>query len=749
MQPQLATRRHGVRWLGPAALGGLLLLLLGWCHGALAASTPSSLFPLPEALRPNVTFWKRAFAVFDSSGGMLHDTEDVSIVYHIWYNDLPSEGFLRQGAIDEARIRYRAILSTLADGKRFDFTSDEQRVWDMFKGKQYPGAFQAAMSSMRFQGGMRSRFAESIVRSWSYLPELEQIFAQEGVPIELTRLPHIESSFENRALSKVGAAGMWQIMPATGRRYLRVGGGVDERLHIPTATRAAAQILRENYERLGNWPLAITAYNHGANGMAQAVDTVGTTDFGIIVQRYRGPLFGFASRNFYAEFLAALDLSQNYKHYFGDLLFAEPSRPGALEARTLGEPSTYPGTYTGTYTSPSTSFVAPSRPVTLEARMVGERNPAIASPPHFESPLQPRHVEPPPSLGVESTPMPVVARSLPVEPSSEIYQSPMVVPSPAPPAMRPAPPEPAPLVQTPPPAPPAMRPAPPEPAPLAQTPPMVRPSSVPAATVQPPLEPRTVARVMPAVSPSPAPTPPVAPDKTYRVRSGETLSTIAQRHDTTVAALASMNGLSQRASVKTGQTLRLPAAPQPVVSAEKTPQKGVILPVMAPVKSAAALPVQRTVLTEITPVPTPAPAEDRFHVKGNTIRVAAQEQLSQYADWLDVPVQRLLTLNRLSQRQVPAMGTALRLDFSKVSTTQFTQQRLQYHRSLEEAFLRRYRVGEVVTRKLRPGETLVSVSREANGVPLWLLQRYNTHVDPNAARPGTELRIPKVVGKMS
>ena len=182
MQPQLATHRHGVRWLGPAALGGLLLLLLGWCHGALAASAPSSLFPLPEALRPNVTFWKRVFAVFDSSGGLLHDMEDVSIVYHIWYNDLPSEGLLRQGEIDEARIRYRAILSTLADGKRSDLTSDEQRVWDMFKGKQYPGAFQAAMSNMRFQGGMRSRFAESIVRSWSYLPELERIFAGKACP---------------------------------------------------------------------------------------------------------------------------------------------------------------------------------------------------------------------------------------------------------------------------------------------------------------------------------------------------------------------------------------------------------------------------------------------------------------------------------------------------------------------------------------------------------------------------------------
>ena len=222
------------------------------------------------------------------------------------------------------------------------------------------------------------------------------------MPIELTRLPHIESSFENRALSKVGAAGIWQIMPATGRLYLRVNRDVDERLHVRTATMAAAQILRENYEKLGTWPLAITAYNHGANGMKRAVDTVGTTDFGVIVQRYRGPLFGFASQNFYAEFLAALDVSQNYKQYFGDLLFAEPSWPGPLEARAVGEPSTF------------RAFVQPSRPVTLEARVVGELNPAIASPPQFEAPFQARLAEPPPSLGVESTPMPVVARPIPV-----------------------------------------------------------------------------------------------------------------------------------------------------------------------------------------------------------------------------------------------------------------------------------------------------------------------------------------------
>jgi len=693
MQPQLTTRRRSVRWLVPTSLGGLTFLLLVWCFVVLADTAPSSLFPLPDVLRPNVTFWKRVFAVFDANGGLLHDMEDVAIVYHIWYDDLPTDPPLRQGFIDEVRTRYRMILDTLADGKRFDLTSDEQRVWELFKGKQYPGAFRAAVNNMRFQGGMRSRFAEGLVRSWSYLPEIEQIFVDAGLPLELTRLPHIESSFENRALSKVGAAGIWQIMPATGRRFLRVDRAVDERLNIGTATLAAARLLRENYEKLGTWPLAITAYNHGANGMKQAVDTVGTTDFGVIVQRYRGPLFGFASQNFYAEFLAALDVVQNYKQYFGDILFAEPSRPVTLEARAVGEPNAFRA---------FNAFVEPSRPITLEARAVGELNPTMAAPPQIENRLQPPPVVPsalaPLPPPVVSTPLPVVSPPVPVEPPPIASPSPVVM---------------SPLVPTAP-----------------------RPD---------PVEPRTLTSVSPAEAPAPTPTSPRG--QAYRVRPGDTLFAVAQRHGTTVATVAAMNGLSQRASVKTGQMLRLPDVPQPVVSTEKTPPKGG--PVLSTVKTASALPVQRPVLSEVTHTLSPAQTEDRFQIKGDTIRVAAQEQLSQYAAWLDVPVQRLLTLNRLSLRQSPPLGAAVRLDFSKVSATQFTQRRLQYQRSLEEEFLRRHRIGAVVTRKLKSGETLLSVSRAAPGVPLWLLQRYNTHLDLNAPRPGTELRIPKVVGRVS
>jgi membrane-bound lytic murein transglycosylase D len=82
--------------------------------------------------------------------------------------------------------------------------------------------------------------------------------------------------------------------------------------------------LKENYEALDSWPLAITAYNHGRAGMARAVRETGSSDIGVIVKRYRGPLFGFASRNFYAEFLAALAVERSYKDYFGDLQFDAP-----------------------------------------------------------------------------------------------------------------------------------------------------------------------------------------------------------------------------------------------------------------------------------------------------------------------------------------------------------------------------------------------------------------------------------------
>ena len=194
----------------------------------------------------------------------------------------------------------------------------------MFEGKQTAAAFRKAVEQVRFQGGIREAFRAGLVRSGAYLPVIEPIFERAGLPKELTLLPHVESSFRNDARSRSGAAGLWQFMPSTGRRFLRVNSRVDERHDVRLATIAATKLLRENYKLLGTWPLAITAYNHGAWGMKKAVARTGTKDIGKIVHRYRGRAFGFASRNFYAEFLAAVHVAKNYERYFGSIRFAKP-----------------------------------------------------------------------------------------------------------------------------------------------------------------------------------------------------------------------------------------------------------------------------------------------------------------------------------------------------------------------------------------------------------------------------------------
>jgi membrane-bound lytic murein transglycosylase D len=163
---------------------------------------------------------------------------------------------------------------------------------------------------------------------------MERIFDAEGVPTEITRLPLVESCFDIHAYSKVGAAGVWQFMPGTGRRFLRIDDAVDERLDPLAATRAAARFLRESYNNLGTWPLAIKAYNHGPAGIARAVRETGTTDVATIIESYRGPSFKFASRNFYPEFLAALHVERNYRTYFGDLPLEKPLATDSVQLDT-------------------------------------------------------------------------------------------------------------------------------------------------------------------------------------------------------------------------------------------------------------------------------------------------------------------------------------------------------------------------------------------------------------------------------
>lgn len=161
-----------------------------------------------------------------------------------------------------------------------------------------------ASESIRVQIGQKERFREGVVRSGAYLPEIKKIFRSHNLPEELAYLPHVESSFNPDAYSKVGASGLWQFTQSTGKQYMRIDQVIDERQDPFIASNAAAKFLQRNYTVLGSWPLALTAYNYGTSGMARAKKDKGSYEK--IFLEYQEGHFKFASRNFYPEFLAAL-----------------------------------------------------------------------------------------------------------------------------------------------------------------------------------------------------------------------------------------------------------------------------------------------------------------------------------------------------------------------------------------------------------------------------------------------------------
>ena len=300
------------------------------------ASSRTSEFSTPPGLRTQVDFWKSIFATYSTQQVVIHDSLHLDVVYAVLdFRPLAAAGMsdveidqIKHRTIDSELARIRGILTRLHQlgPHPQGLSAEEQHVFTLFRRVKGSQRFldAAAPDRLRTQSGLRERFARGIEIGARYWPEIERIFREEGVPRELTRLPLVESCFNVRAYSKAGAAGVWQFMPATGRRFMRVDHVVDERRDPIIAARAAARYLRADYEALGAWPLAITAYNHGRGGIARAVSTVGSTDIVDIVQQYNGPAFKFASRNFYAEFLAAVDVERQSARYFGDLNYDRP-----------------------------------------------------------------------------------------------------------------------------------------------------------------------------------------------------------------------------------------------------------------------------------------------------------------------------------------------------------------------------------------------------------------------------------------
>jgi len=315
-----------MRRLVPPLAALALVLVSGRASAAPPSLRFSSEFSVSQALEARVQFWVRIFTEVSQNEVVLHDRDDVRIVYDV----VPSAS---EEAVESVRSSYAHILASLALGELLPVAlrdpveaalvrpaPERQRVQALFAAVSAcgPVAYARAVGNIRGQRGLKEIFADGLQRAELYLPVIRPVFAAAQLPPELVYLPHVESSFNPNAVSRAGAAGLWQFMRDTAEGRLRVGG-VDERFDPVRSTQAAAEHLARARSVLGSWPLAIASYNHGIPGIARARADVGSDSLDDIIRGYRGASFGFASQNFYAEFLAAAHVARHADYYFPDL----------------------------------------------------------------------------------------------------------------------------------------------------------------------------------------------------------------------------------------------------------------------------------------------------------------------------------------------------------------------------------------------------------------------------------------------
>jgi membrane-bound lytic murein transglycosylase D len=302
-------RFQHVRSLVLAFLGVITSL---WLASPALAVAPE--FTKPEAIAPNVAFWKRVYAVWNVDDIVFHDKDDLSLVYRVIHapprGGKDAQGRTRKQVVAAAQAETAAALRALhKKNPKSDagLVGVERDIFTALHALERSDKF-AHADGLRAQNGMLERFLDGYRKSGRYERFIHQEMQRNGLPKELIGIAFVESLFHTGARSKVGAAGIWQFMSYTGREYMHLNDVVDERWDPMIATESAARYLKQAKKELGTWPLAITSYNYGRGGMRELARNAGSEDFGKILAVTKAKRFGFAARNYYASFLAVLEL---------------------------------------------------------------------------------------------------------------------------------------------------------------------------------------------------------------------------------------------------------------------------------------------------------------------------------------------------------------------------------------------------------------------------------------------------------
>ena len=725
-----------------------------------AVAQNASDFPRPESLEPAVQFWIRVYTEVDTQSGFLHDAEHLDVIY----TALP----LDRKQIEAKREAIKAALTVLSTGKRSGLSAEEQQVLALWPANVSNQTLKIASDNVRWQLGQSNRFLAGLRRSGAYREHIQKVIAAKNLPPQLVVLPHVESSFNPGAYSSADAAGMWQFTRATGQRFMRIDHIVDERMDPYIAAEAAMSLLEYNYRVLGTWPLALTAYNHGAGGIARAVREMGSSNIEDIVANYKGRRFGFASRNFYAQFLAVNEVEERAESFFGKVdynpapNFTELATDAYIDAEVFARSANI-----------SLAQLKADNPALRPVVWEGQKR----IPRGFKMKLRDATVTPQELLAsidadykfVVQTPdvaytvvrgdsLSAIARRFNTSVSRLVALNQLT-------------------------------------------------SSHRIQIGQRILLPQDETSLAAQSQRAPA-------DGIYTVARGDTVSTIARRFSVGETALLRLNGIEDSHRIYPGQELRLPglyAAQPQLVATERAPASLVDAVEVAAVEDEterdvdsadsfiaqssptpseiergapvaavelgsqadamqaseaftgelalvdeAAVDIDAvaeevaTATSDTTPVESDAELAEALSAdpadysvaSDDSIEVQATETLGHYADWLAVRAWDVRRLNGMAYSDPVIVGKRLTLGFTKVSRPEFERRRKDYHSTLQREFFAQYRIRDVEEYTIRRNENIGTIARNRYSAPLWLVRQYNPELDFNRIQIGQKVVFP-------
>lgn len=702
-----------------------------------------ALFPRPAELEPAIGFWVRVYTEVDTQSGFLHDSQHLGVIY----TDLR----LNRREIEARRGQIQKDLQVLATGKRDQLTEAQLEILALWPADVSNQTLRTAASNVRWQLGQSDRFLGGLQRSGAYRQHISKVLRDKGLPAELGVLPHVESSFNPGAYSSASAAGMWQFTRATGQRFMRIDHIVDERMDPYTATSAAMSLLEYNYSVLGTWPLALTAYNHGAGGIARAVRETKTTDIEKIVANYKGRAFGFASRNFYAQFLAVLEVEKNAEQHFGTVRFNPAPNFRKVETDAFIDAEVFASSV-GISLEQLRADNRALRPVVWEGN---KRIPA-------GFPIKVRE-EVVPSGDILA--MVLADFKFPVQTPDIAYvvergDSLSVI---------------------------ARR----------------FNTSVARLASLNQLQSRNRIQIGQRLllpqdsSQQPSVATAVSEDGSYTVRRGDTVSLIAARHGVTEQALLGVNGIQDPHRIYPGQLLTMPGqgdagiqlagieatvSPTPTNETLLAEETAPTAESVGDIPATAAEEVEQLTLVRLPPAAVlpdnqeldapvsvaestaealdpvidvsesieqlvedlAADPSDYTVASNNTVEVQASETLGHFADWLGIRAWDVRRLNNMAYRDPVIVGKRLTLDFSRVNIAEFELKRREFHSTLQQEFFSNYRIQGVEQYEIKRNDSIGAIARNNYSTPIWLLRQYNPELDFNRIQIGQQVVFPLV-----